>query len=112
MSEQTYFIKFDDVSAADANIYAEELRDTLLDAAPNVKVDRRREDLFTQDFGATLVLVLGTPAVIAIAKALGNWLQIRNSAKITIKTPEGSVIATNLSSKDASRLSELFLNKK
>ena len=41
MDEQTYIITFDTASAADANRYAEELRQALLDASPDVKVDLR-----------------------------------------------------------------------
>ncbi len=111
MDQQTYIIKFEDISAAEANRYASELRDKLLDATPDIQVDQRRDDSRTQDFGATLVLILGTPAVIAIAKAIGNWLQLRNSASLTIEK-DGQVIAKNIKSKDAARLAELFLTKK
>ena len=41
VDQQTYIITFDDVSATDADRYAEELRQALLDASPDVKVDLR-----------------------------------------------------------------------
>ncbi len=41
MDEQIYIITFDDVSATDADRYAEELRQALLDASPDVNVDLR-----------------------------------------------------------------------
>ena len=41
MDEQIYIITLDDVSATDADRYAEELRQALLDASPDVKVDLR-----------------------------------------------------------------------
>jgi hypothetical protein len=85
MDEQTYIITFDTASAADANRYAEELRQALLDASPDVQVHRRRDDPRTQDFGTTLVLLLGTPATAAIVTAIGNWLALRNRASITSK---------------------------
>lgn len=112
MNESVYIVKFDNVSAADANRYAEELRNALLDASPYVKVDRRRDDPRTQDFGATLVLVLGTPAVIAAAKALGNWLQLRNSASITLEDSDGKIVAKNITNKDVVKLTEIFSSKK
>lgn len=72
MKASTYTIRFEGGDLAEANAYAEELRDTLLEAASDkdVKVDVhvRRDDPTTMDFGGTLVLVLGTPAVLAIAK--------------------------------------------
>jgi len=112
VDQQTYIINFDKVSNADANRYASELRDILLDAAPDVEVNRRRNDPDTQDFGATLVLVLGAPAVVAIAKAMGDWLTLRRQTGITIKTVNGEIVGTNLTSKDALKLAELLLAKK
>jgi hypothetical protein len=108
MDQQTYIVTFDNVSAADANRYADELRNALLDATPDISVQRKREDPRTQDFGATLILVLGTPAVIALVKAIGNWLSLRHQVGITIKTAEGEIVGTNLTSTDAMKLAELF----
>ncbi len=112
MNQQAYVIKFTSVSVADANRYARELRDTLLDAAPDIQVERRRGDPRTQDFGATLVLILGTSSVTAIAKAIGDWLKLRNSASLTVETPEGHMLVQNITSKDAAKLAELLMPKK
>lgn len=109
MDQQTYIIKFNDATTAEANRYANELRNFLLDSTSDIKVDQRRDDSRTQDFGSILVLVLGTSSVNLIAKAIGNWLQLRNQASLTIATSEKKVIAKNLTSKDAARLTELFL---
>lgn len=83
-------LRFDDVSSADANRYADELRALLLDTSPNVSVERKRENPSTQDLGATLVLILGTPAAVAIAKAIGNWLVLRRGT-ITIESENGEI---------------------
>jgi hypothetical protein len=111
MEEQKYLITFEDISVAEANRYASELRNALLDATTDIEVYQTRSDDRTQDFGATLVLILGTPAVLAVAKALGDWLKLRNSAKITIDK-DGQVIAENLTSKDALKLAELLRQQK
>lgn|SRR5690242_7440062 len=108
--QQMYTIKFAGISAAEAGFYGNELRDILLDANPDVVVKQHRDDPRTQDFGSTLVLILGAPAVVSIANAIGNWLKLRNSASLTIEK-DGNIIAQNLTSKDASRLAELFLSK-
>jgi hypothetical protein len=112
MSEQTYIIEFCDASKADANIYADQLRDALLDAAPDVRVEPRRADRGAQDFGATLVLALGAPAVIVIAKALGDWLKLHHSVSVDIKTPDGSYVAKNITAKDARQLAKLLRSKR
>ncbi len=111
MDEQTYIITFDDISAADANRYAEELRQALLDASPDVSVHRRRDDPRTQDFGATLVLLLGTPAVPAIATAISNWLALRNRASLTIKRDNEEIVVQNITSRKAAELAQLLLSR-
>src|SRR6266480_37029 len=111
MDEQTYIITFDSASAADANRYAEELRQALLDASPDVEVHRRRDDPRTQDFGGTLVLLLGTPAAGAIVTAIGNWLARRNRASLTIKRADEQIVVQNITSKKAGELAQLLLSK-
>ena len=112
LRKQNYIVTFEGITSADANLYAEELRSRLLDASPYVEVNRKRDNPSTQDFGATLILALGTPAVAAVAKAIGDWLISRRQAGITIKTANGEIIGTNLTSKDAMKLAEMLLDKK
>lgn len=112
MDRQTYTITFDNVSEADADRYAAELRNFLLNAAPDIEVERRREDPYTQDFGATLLLILGTPAIVAAVNQIGDWLALRNKAGITIKNGKGEVIATNITGKEVIKLAELLSTHK
>ncbi len=111
MDQQTYFITFEGISPADAQRYAEELRNALLDAAPDISVQRRRENPYTQDFGATLVLTLGTPAVLAVVKAVGNWLMLRNRASLTWKTADERLSVQNITSKNATELAQFLLSR-
>jgi hypothetical protein len=112
MDQRTYIIKLNDVSTAEANVFASELRDTLLNAAPEANVSQRRDNPLTQDFGTTLVLLLGTSSLTAIAKAIGNWLQLHNSVSLTIEDAERKIIAQNITRKELYQLTELFLTKK
>lgn len=107
MSQGTYLITFEEIAPAEASRYADELRDDLLNAGAK-KVERRRSDPRAQDFGTTLVLVLGTPAAVAVATALGNWLGRRHGSKLTIRMPDGEIILENVSSKDAMKVVEYF----
>ncbi len=111
MDQQTYLVTFEGISPADAHRYAEELRNALLDATPDLIVQRKRENPLTQDFGATLVLTLGTPAVVAVVTAVGNWLKLRNSASLTWKTADGQMIVQNITSKNATELAQRLLSK-
>lgn len=111
MDEQTYIITFDTLSAAEANHYAEELRQALLEASPDIEVHRRRDDPHAQDFGSTLVLLLGTPAAAAAVTAISNWLARRNRASITIKRADEQIVVQNITSKKAGELAQLLVKK-
>lgn len=88
MHEQTYFLSFARASASEANCYAEELREALLDAEASLAVQRQRENPLAQDLGSSLVLIMGAPAVVTAVQAIGHWLQKRRSDSLTIVTAE------------------------
>lgn len=108
---QTYLLSFEGVSKDEANRYAAELREVLLNATTEIAVQRQQENPLAQDLGATLVLIMGTPALVAAVNAISNWLQKRHSAKLSIITAEKKVVAENLTNKDAAHLLELFLTQ-
>ena len=117
MNQQTYIMTFDDVSPVDANRYAEELRNALLDATADITVQRRRDDPRALDFGASLVLILGTPAsvsvVTAVATTIRKWLALRKGT-ISITTEKGEIIkitSTNLTGKEQLKMLEIFVKK-
>jgi hypothetical protein len=107
-----YMITLDEVSVADANRYAEELRQLLLNATTAIDVTQVRADSRTQDIGAMLIAALGTSSITIFARALGDWLRLRHSVGITIKTDKGEIIGSNLTAKDAVRLAELLRSEK
>jgi hypothetical protein len=45
---------------------------------------KRVKDPETQDFGLTLVIVLGPPSVAALAEVVSNWLQSRSDARLSL----------------------------
>jgi len=117
MYQQTYIIRFEEISEADANRYAVELRNMILDASPDVEVERRRDNPSALDFGATLVLILGTPVATAvtsaIAQAIGNWL-LRHRGDITIERENGKITkisGTNLPTNQQLKLINEILSK-
>ena len=111
MDQQTYIVTFEGVSPADAQRYAEELQQALLDATPDITVQRRRENPLTQDFGATLILSIAAPAVVAVVKAVGDWLMRRMSASLTWKTADGELVVQGISSKNAAELAQFLVGK-
>jgi hypothetical protein len=110
MQQLMYDLSFDDVSAADASYFAEELRRQLLDTLPTITVTRVREDRYTQDAGTILQIVLSASSVAALASALGSWLVLHRKASITIKR-DGELCAKNITSRDAVRLAEMMYSQ-
>ena len=94
-------IKFEGVSAAEANQAAAALRDILLDrAGDEAQVRLEKERLDTQDAGSTLVLILGSSSVVAVAQGLSLFIS-RFKERIVIRTPEGAeVIATGVAARN------------
>lgn len=85
MSASQVTFSFPGVTDDVANAYAEDLQQSLEDAmSPGDRVERRRTRPDSQDFGATLVLVLGTTAVTAIAEGLRTWLARNSGAAVDV----------------------------
>ena len=90
----TAIIRFEGLSAAAAGQAAEELQRNLLRSARGMAtIDLKKDRTDTQDFGATLVIVLGTPAALAIAKGIHDFIS-KHGHRVTITTEHGRIIAT------------------
>jgi Effector Associated Constant Component 1 len=77
----TVKIQFDGLNDAAANQAALSLRTFLLDQGePGVEIKIEKSSSSNQDFGSTLVLLLGTRAAIEIAKGIATWLRRRADA--------------------------------
>src|SRR5215472_15795269 len=107
MSSSPLVIRFTDASTAEGNRLAGTLSEALRDVDPGIVVDRQKERPDTQDFGATLAVMLGTAAATALAKGIAAWLARNSGARIEIRR-KGKVVllATHLDSKDVPRLAE------
>jgi len=105
MPRESLVLSFSGSSTADGNRFANSLADTLRDTSPDVSVERIRERSDTQDFGATLAIMLGTAAATAVAKGIGSWLARNSGAKVEIRRGgEVVLVASHLDSNDVSRI--------
>ena len=84
---------------------------TIREVDRHLKVEQSRDRQDTMDFGATLVIVLGTASVTALAKGVAAWLARHSGARIEINA-DGTVIASNLDSGDATKIAEAFGRRK
>jgi hypothetical protein len=93
-SRATFLVRFDALDGAPANRAAAELRDLVeraADAGLATRIVKERTD--TQDLGATLILVLSTPAVALVARAIYAYVAKRGD-RVVITTEAGKVIAS------------------
>jgi hypothetical protein len=74
MNKQKFVVRFEGVSSAEAGVEAQRLREMLADVSPDLGVSLRRARAESMDMGATLVLLLGTPAIIAAAKGIAAFI--------------------------------------
>lgn len=106
--ESPIVVSFSNSSSADASRYAASLQDAIRDAAPEVRTERVRDSDDSQDFGASLAIILGTASVTALAKGLANFLGSNGTAEIEIRR-NGTVLVRKLQSRDVPQsLKEIF----
>jgi len=110
MSDEKIIIRFPEATSDDANRYAPTLVDELSEIK-NLKADTEREESEAQDFGATVVLILGTASVTAIAHGIEKWLA-RHGTSMTIEDERGKVILNNVEGKDAAAIAKALSNRK
>ena len=103
-SENEFLIRFEELSSAEAGVQAQILKEYLLDAAPDVSARVERTERDNMDLGATLILVLGTPAILAIAKGIAAFVARERKGKLIIEH-DGTVVFEGNSS-DAAKVAE------
>ena len=108
--KQNFKIRFEEPSVAEAGDKAEGLRQDLLEGSPDVRAKIEQQDPSNQDFGATLVLILGAPAAVAVAKGIADYLR-RVGGKITIEA-DGKIVATNISGDDLGKIESALSSRR
>jgi hypothetical protein len=113
MSSDEFTISFPDLSTAEGNRASGSLLNQLREVDPTLVAHQARSNKDSQDFGATLILVLGTASVTAIAKGMAAWIsrQPAGRGSITI-SHDGAVVAEHIDSGDVARIAEAFAKRK
>jgi hypothetical protein len=107
---QTVILSFTGSTSDKGNQYASDLKDFLTSADPAIQIAKRPDRSDTQDFGSTLVLVLGTTGATALAHGIATWLKRNSGARITVKNARGELVAEGLESKDVARIVQAISN--
>ena len=104
---QTIRIRFPGMELGDAGMAAESLREQIEDETSEVDVGVEKDNPDTMDFGATLAIVLGTPAALALAKGIANWMARERSAiEIEIGSEKVTVKASGTINENVARIVE------
>jgi|ERR1700691_5770022 len=112
MSDGRLILSFPGVPTREGNLYASSLSDALKDVDAELQIELLKERPETQDFGATLGIILGSKAVVVIAAGLAKWLARNSGARLTISSDNGQSIASNLDSGDAARIAEALSGRR
>jgi len=112
MSYQKFFINLSGLSDSEKEKGAADLMRALKESDPTATVERRPNNARAQDFGATLILVLGSGAGIAIARGIKNWMGKWKNASLEVDDGTRKVKLANVSSSDAVRVAELFADNR
>jgi len=111
MSVKKFTIHFPQASAAQANRFAAELREALLDTSPEIQATQVREHPDTMDWGTVLQVVAGSSVLTAIIKTLESWLIKRSD--VTLDLSDGdrkrSIQISGLNAKEREKLVKTFL---
>jgi len=102
-------IYFPDVTPDLGNVYAEDLRASLeetLEAGGRVERGRTRSQ--SEDFGASVVLILGTSAATGIAEGIRTWLARNSGVSIDIVVRGKVFRARNLDSQGVRELAKVL----
>lgn len=87
-------VRFPEFDLGEASQLAQSLREELLDEVAGASAEIRKDDPTNQDFGATLVLMLGTPAIVALATGIATWIR-RNRKGCEIEV-DGSKVSVRI----------------
>jgi hypothetical protein len=104
MQSDPLLITFAGTSTAKGNRLASSLVEALRDLDPGIVAARHREQSDTQDFGASLAVILGTTAVTTVANGLVAWLARNSGARIEIRRKHRLILtASDLNSQNVSK---------
>lgn len=103
-------IRFENCSPDETSERAEILRQYIKESSRGVTADIVKDDQTTMDMGATLVLVLGTPAVLAVAKGISDYLK-RYGGTVKISS-KGDIETKGISGDDVAEIVKSLSNKK
>ena len=97
MDAKSFILTFPGVPKDEANRNSQDLVDALSRVYGVARAETQRDNPNAQDFGATVILILGTASATAVAKGIQAWIA-RTGTQVTIQGPQGNVLLKNIDS--------------
>jgi hypothetical protein len=105
--DDEFVIRFEGLSAAEAGEKAELLVEALRNATPSVRAEVVKTNQEAMDMGATVLLALSAPAIVAVAKGIANFIARERPGELLIDGKHGQVRFSGNSS-DAAKIAAAF----
>jgi hypothetical protein len=114
MKQRLYMLTFSDIADDLVSQYADELKDMLLDISPDIEIERKRDDRYSQDLGNFLqvTIPIATPSTVigALAGVIVTFLKLRRiPLKITQKRGIGIKISNLKNEETVVRIIQIYL---
>ncbi|MFF0488350.1 hypothetical protein ACFYTQ_04935 [Nocardia sp. NPDC004068] len=113
MTDHSITFSFADTDASEADALAGDLTESLREQLPEVSVTRTRTDKQNQDFGATVVAIVGAPFMAKLAGGIAKWLARRSDAKLHMRRVDmdGKEVEVSVNGRLGARQTEKLIEK-
>lgn len=106
MENHQITFRFSQLNERDANEAATMLKEFIEEESPVLKPKFHKENKTNMDFGATLILVLGAPAIVSLATGISTYLARRPDTELEVHCENGKTIKFKGRSEDAAKIAE------
>jgi hypothetical protein len=104
LDKGAFLVQFPDSPVAEASQFAVSLREDILDHVAGAQAEVRRADQASMNVGETLAIVLGSPAVVALAHVLRSFMTRANCTRMDLVCGDCSVSIRNAKSGDLAEI--------
>lgn len=113
MTDHSITLSFAETDASEADVLAGDLTESLREQFPQISVTRTRTNTQNQDFGATVVAIVGAPFMIKLAGGMADWLARRSDAKLHMRRvgKDGNEIEVSVSGRLGAQQTSKLIEK-
>ncbi|MBY3366505.1 hypothetical protein [Rhizobium laguerreae] len=111
MAQDKYIIHISGLTGRDKEEAASELLRTLKRSDPTAKLELISDNAQAMDAGATILLILGSGAGVAIAHGIQNWMGRWKKGRLVFKDGDREAVLENASQDTLIQITEILAKK-